>query len=323
MPKRLKEFFRSKNREPLPSSSDTSQKGELVAGSHSANQPGDLSSRGEDSVQAQVGNSGKSDDPGSDGQYGTTILSDSGSDSQVDLVFVHGLTGKSMKTWRNAKTEFSWPTEIAKDIGPSRVITFGYDVDVTSFFGHTSKSRLGEHAQDLIGDLARLRDDTDTETRPIIFITHSMGGLVVQKALSLSRARAASHLRAIEKCTIAIAFLGTPHAGSDLATWAGVGTKLIGTVRDVNKDILRTLERESETLRDTQENFGQLLESRKDEGTRIQITCFYEQLAVTGVGQIVPISSATLLGYDSYGIHANHMVRAGNLQRHSRQLLIC
>jgi hypothetical protein len=124
------------------------------------------------------------------------------------------------------------------------------------------------------------------QSRKIIFITHSLGGLVVQKALSLSRSRSEAHLKQLERYTTGIVFLGTPHHGSDLAAWATVCGKLVKSFKDTNVDILNVLRPESEVLRDTQDEFGQLLESRKSEGRKINITCFYEELAMSIIGQV-------------------------------------
>ena len=109
---------------------------------------------------------------------------------------------------------------------------------------------------------------------------------MVQKTLSLSRACAEPHLRCIESCTRGVIFLGTPHNEADLAAWAVLGTKIVSKFKDPNQDIVRTLERESEVLRDTQDNFGQLLRIRQGQGTNIEITCFYEGKAVTAAGLV-------------------------------------
>jgi hypothetical protein len=113
-----------------------------------------------------------------------------------------------------------------------------------------------------------------------------LGGLVVEKALSLSRSRSEAHLKQLEQYTIGIVFLGTPHHGSDLAAWAVVCAKFVSRFKDTNLEILNVLKPESEVLRDTQDEFGQLLESRKYEDRKIHITCFYEELAMSIVGQV-------------------------------------
>ncbi|KAL2038542.1 hypothetical protein N7G274_008589 [Stereocaulon virgatum] len=52
-------------------------------------------------------------------------------------------------------------------------------------------------------------------------------------------------------------------------------------------------------------NFHTIVRHRKDDP--IELTCFYEELAVKGIGEIVPQRSAKIPGYNLYGIHANHM----------------
>lgn len=111
----------------------------------------------------------------------------------------------------------------------------------------------------------------------------------MEKALSLSLSRSEAHLKQLERHTIGIVFLGTPHHGSDLASWAAVCVKIAKKFKDTNLEIVNALKPESEVLRDTQDEFGQLLESRKNEGRKIQITCFYEELAMSVVGPVVLI----------------------------------
>jgi hypothetical protein len=51
-----------------------------------------------------------------------------------------------------------------------------------------------------------------------------------------------------------------------------------------------------------------MLRSRHDQGLApLQITCFYEELRVKGVGEVVTKHSAILPAYNHIGIHADHM----------------
>jgi hypothetical protein len=102
----------------------------------------------------------------------------------------------------------------------------------------------------------------------------------------LSRSRSEAHLKQLERYTKGIIFFGTPHHGSDLAAWAAVCAKFVSRFKDTNLEILNVLRPESEVLRDTQDEFGQLLESRKYEDRKIHITCFYEELAMSVIGQV-------------------------------------
>lgn len=96
---------------------------------------------------------------------GLTLLYQPAESSQavVDIVFVHGLTGNAYGTWYHQKDRVHWPSNLLKgDIPDARIFAYGYDADVTSFWGHASRNRLGEHARNLLGDMARERGNTKT-----------------------------------------------------------------------------------------------------------------------------------------------------------------
>lgn len=174
------------------------------------------------------------------------------------------------------------------------------------------------------------------ETRKILFVVHSLGGLLTQNALCLSRGSAEKHIWRIGDCTIAIAFLGTPNFGADLASWAKFGTNIVRTVIHANTDIVSVLRPGSEMLASIQSGFHNILRLRKEEGLEISITCFYEELPLPIVGEVldpchfllvssplirrkvVPKHSAILPGYASYGIHANHMVSLRSCHVHTQ-----
>ena len=80
-------------------------------------------------------------------------------------------------------------------------------------WGPASTSRLSNHAESLVGKLVRERERSDTVTRKIIFVAHSLGGLVTEQALTHSKNSAEKHLNQIERCTTGIVFLGVPHCG--------------------------------------------------------------------------------------------------------------
>ena len=227
----------------------------------------------------------------------------------ADIVFVHGLTGSADSTWTSQKDDIHWPSQLlCQDIIDVRISTFGYDADVVSLWNPVSQNRLRNHAENLLGSLVRMRERTSTEALNIIFVAHSLGGLVVQSSLGVSRESTEPHLRQLEACTVGICFLGTPHLGSDLAQWGRLGALLAKTFRRANTDIVKVLSPGSEMLAATQERFFNILNRRLGEGSKISITCFYEELAMPIGGLVVPERCATLPGYSKYGIHANHRV---------------
>ncbi|KAF3479854.1 WD40/YVTN repeat-like-containing domain [Arthroderma uncinatum] len=226
----------------------------------------------------------------------------------VDIVFVHGLTGSSENTWTHPDSNLHWPRQLLKeDIPNARIFTFGYDADVASFWGGASQNRLTNHAENMIKDLVDERSDTKTDDRELLFVAHSLGGLVVERALQLSSCPKEQHLGQIEKCTHGIVFLGTPHSGSDFAPFAkALAQTLRACGKRVNTNILETLKRDSETLLDVEDWFATWLRTRSKAQNPVNITCFFEELELPVVGKVVPEGSARIPGYPLYGIHADH-----------------
>ena len=219
--------------------------------------------------------------------YGVKVLYDSGTEASVDIVFVHGLTGNAYNTWLHKDTGVHWPSELlGRDIPHARILSFGYDADIVNLWSPVSNSRLSNHAENMIGDLVRKRERTNTETRKILFVAHSLGGLVTECALNYSRNAVEKFLHQIERYTAGIIFLGVPHCGADLAAWANFGTRMVSILRRANKDIVGVLKPKSEMLRVAENDFYKILRLRKDEGSEISITCFYEELPVIGIGEV-------------------------------------
>ena len=219
--------------------------------------------------------------------YGVKVLFDSGNSVCVDIVFVHGLTGDAYNTWLHKETGIHWPSKLlGQDIPHSRILSFGYDADVVNILGGgpASNSRLSNHAENLVGELVRARERSATETRKIIFVAHSLGGLVTEQALTHSKNSVEPHLNQVEQYTIGIVLLGVPHCGSDLEAWATVGRRLVSILKRTNKDILSILNPDSEMLHMVENNFHTNLRRRKDDP--IKIVSFYEELAVKGIGEV-------------------------------------
>jgi len=102
--------------------------------------------------------------------------------------------------------------------------------------------------------------------------------------------------------------MGTPHCGSDLASWVKVFGSLTDMFKKTNTELLKTLQPDSEVLARIQTEFHTMIRARADDGKRaIKISCFFEELPVRGAGLIVPMHSAILPSYTQIGIHSNHM----------------
>jgi hypothetical protein len=104
------------------------------------------------------------------------------------------------------------------------------------------------------------------------------------------------HLKTIIDSTIGIAFLGTPHAGAGgLATMAKKSAQLLGLVHNVNTRIVGVLQTDSEVLAILQQSFHTMLRAR--EPRKIDISCFFEQIQVPGIGWVTTLLKPHTLIY--------------------------
>ncbi len=280
MPPGFKELFRSRklrSQSPLPSRGYSSQ----------ASAPQDPPAQPSQTISPATNVPAPPAAIGEGHNYGVNVLHDGNSGASVDIVFVHGMTGNAYHTWLHKDTKVHWPGELLRqDIPDVRILSFGYDADIVGFWNPTSNSRLSNHAENMVGELVRKRERTNTETRKILFVAHSLGGLVVEYAIRHSRNAVERHIHQVERCTAGIVFIGVPHHGADLGSWAHLGTQIANLPRRANKDIVGILKPGSEMLRGVQKDFHSILRLRKDEETAIEITCFYEELPVIGVGEV-------------------------------------
>lgn len=130
---------------------------------------------------------------------------------QADIVFVHGLNGHWRNTWGSSGG--FWPDWIAEDF-PAAVRSVEYEAAFTNW-GHSLS--IPERARNLE---AILRDRGIGE-RPVVFIAHSLGGLIVKQLLRYAAdAREDSRERQLLQNTRGVIFLATPHTGSVVATVA-------------------------------------------------------------------------------------------------------
>jgi protein SERAC1 len=227
-------------------------------------------------------------------------------DATVDICFIHGLTGDRESTWTADGQSAPWPkTLLPSKLANARILTYGYDAYIVRK-GVASSNQLVDHATNLLNDLTTDRVCCNAPSRPIIFVTHSLGGLICKQAVLLSRNNPESHLRGIFHCTIGIIFMGTPHRGAWVADWAKIPASALGLVKSINKSLLEILQTDNQALKLIQVNFWSMIRERQKANQPPEVTCFFEELPLVGVGKVVSKESATLEGYNLISIHANH-----------------
>ncbi|KAL6890894.1 hypothetical protein GGI43DRAFT_209640 [Trichoderma evansii] len=231
--------------------------------------------------------------------------------AKVDVVFLHGLTGHREKTWTaKGETEPWLKTLLPKDLPTARIITYGYDADILNLTRVAGQNTVREHAKSLINDLGALR--TDTVGRPIIFVVHSLGGLVIQDALQTCTNPNDETQSDLLSSTRGVAFLGTPHAGSDLEKFATVVANIVRIAKKPNKKLLGVLKNNCQVLANVTNDFRTIVVGRLQDhqsGLRpIELHTFIEEQPVDFLKcRVVEPDSAKIPGYNYDTIPANHM----------------
>ncbi|KAK6829587.1 hypothetical protein PG987_010171 [Apiospora arundinis] len=199
----------------------------------------------------------------------------------ADVIFVHGLNGGSYSTWSkgNNPSHF-WPQEwlprdeAFKDV---RIHTFGYP----SAVGRDSILNVHDFARSL---LAAVRDsptiNRDANTS-IIFISHSMGGLVVKKAYIIGQHEA--EFQPVVERIRATFFLATPHHGAGIAQTLARLLSMVPGARPFVEDLIP----QSTALQSINEDFPRVC-------SKLQILSFFETRPMTiGVSKVLIVEKTS------------------------------
>jgi pimeloyl-ACP methyl ester carboxylesterase len=187
--------------------------------------------------------------------------------SHVAVVFVHGIFGDTVETWTSPshKRFFDLLDSVPEISKKTDMLAFGFP---SAMFASGSFD-IREAANRLH---LRLGVHGILDYQKIIFVAHSMGGLVVLRELL-------THREVLERVPVLV-FLATPQEGSDITRIADhiSNNPALSQMRPADaNDLLKTLSDEWNSIPPT---------------VRPHVRCAYEKLATHGV-MIVPWSSAT------------------------------
>ncbi|OAL28874.1 hypothetical protein AYO20_09354 [Fonsecaea nubica] len=228
---------------------------------------------------------------------GLTVLHEPESSPSVDIVFIHGLGGTSRHTWcSNRDLQLFWPREwlpYEQDLSSTRVMTFGYNAHFSSLsHGNENILNVSDFAKDLLFSLkfavGNGERNLNIGTVPIIFVAHSMGGLVAKKAFILGQHD--EHYHDLIQAVSAIVFLSTPHRGSDLAE--SLNRILSVCIGLSSREFVSELAKNSQTLQEINEQFRNL-------ASRLSIVSFFETLKTAiGLSRVMVLQKdSSILGY--------------------------
>uniref|UniRef100_A0A3B3YT83 Protein SERAC1 n=1 Tax=Poecilia mexicana TaxID=48701 RepID=A0A3B3YT83_9TELE len=148
--------------------------------------------------------------------------------SKADVLFIHGILGAAFKTWRQkdrstleeereAESEDDytecWPKSwLAADCPNLRVLSVEYDSHLSDWMANCPS--LAYRSRELLNKLKL----AGVGERPVVWVAHSMGGLLVKKMLL--DAADDPDLQGLLKNTKGIMFYSVPHHGTFMAEYS-------------------------------------------------------------------------------------------------------
>ena len=224
---------------------------------------------------------------------------------EVDLVFLHGLRGSPFRTWRSMTNEIMeekqtdcWPRDwFPVDVPRCRVILVQYDTELS---GWTSKCPVQSEISTIeyrSSELLNKLKNAGVGRRPVVWIAHSLGGLMVKQML-LDAAKSPK-FSSLNVNTKGVVFYAVPHKGSDIASMVtGKARYFLLPSFEV-----KALQKGSEYLENLQNDFVNFIQEN-----RIGALSFAETLPAKIVRNTLIVSpdSADLGVGDFIPLSANH-----------------
>uniref|UniRef100_A0A8C4NIS0 Protein SERAC1 n=1 Tax=Eptatretus burgeri TaxID=7764 RepID=A0A8C4NIS0_EPTBU len=187
-----------------------------------------------------------------------------------DILFVHGLLGAAFKTWRLRDPEASvhlsggkyrdvsqcWPKSwLGEDCPENRVLSVEYDTRLSDWFpecpSDSYKRSLAYRSREMLAKLQA----AGVGEKPIVWVTHSLGGLMVKQMLVDAASNPATG--GVLSNTRAVVFFGVPHCGSRLAELSLAVRFVLFPSAEIAE-----LRRDSAMLRDLHKQFTELVRLR-------------------------------------------------------------
>lgn len=229
---------------------------------------------------------------------------------KADVLFLHGLGGDAFGTWRNGKDgSISWPQWLGEEFSDVGVWSLGYSASPTKwmlpvgwllskFFPSWRDAGHTMSLPDRAGQVLDLMVQHGFGDRPILFICHSLGGLLGKQILRKASDATDIRKRAVWENTRGVLFLATPHSGAILASLLNSFRIVFGAT--VSIEDLRVHDAHLRDLYDWYRNHATLL--------NVQTVTYYEMRSAKNVMPIVnPTSSHPGVGADPVALDEDHL----------------
>ncbi|XP_050805557.1 protein SERAC1 isoform X2 [Gopherus flavomarginatus] len=215
---------------------------------------------------------------------------------KADVLFIHGLLGAAFKTWRqqdinqplDAKAfegeevySECWPkTWLASDCPSLRIVSVEYDTHLSDW---KTKCPIEDHRKSIAyrsNELLNKLRAAGVGDRPLVWVSHSMGGLLVKKMLV--DASKNPEMDKIVNNTRGIIFYSVPHHGSQLAEYSMNARYLLFPSVEVKE-----LSTDSPALKELNDDFLSFAKDKK-----FPVLSFAETLPThidLGIGDLIPV----------------------------------
>lgn len=190
-----------------------------------------------------------------------------------------------------------------------RVLGLNYETSLTEWSANKNnncpcekKGTLHNRAEELLNNL--VESNVGQNGRPIIWVGHSMGGLIVKSIIIQALKDKRPNVQCLAENTRAILFLGTPHKGSPGATLKQHIQLILSPTIEVKE-----LKENSTYLLGLHENFLKYIEDAKNPIQIISIAegCPTVLTAFKFPFHIVPAESAKLQIGEFYVLNCDHL----------------
>ncbi|KAI0440580.1 hypothetical protein F4803DRAFT_577497 [Xylaria telfairii] len=162
---------------------------------------------------------------------------------KIDCIVVSGLSSHPFGSWKDRGGHFMWLVDDVDCIPPNvRLLLYGYD---TSLLASKSFQGVADIRERLSNSVRSIRARPSIEPRPLVFIAHSLGGLVVKETVChMAKADPASAM-----CIYGLVFFGVPHRGLLVEPWLRM------VHNQPNKKLIESLRPASPYLESLDKNF--------------------------------------------------------------------
>lgn len=205
-------------------------------------------------------------------------------DEPRTIVFVHGLIGDPVLTFKHPTADKSWPSMMAVD---NRILRSGsrlsdYRIGLLSYdTNEGSGLTVEELAARVLTHLTAVGLHDSSEE--LIFVTHSLGGIIMKRVLTLASQN--PRWQKLAERTTLMFLISSPSSGSPAATAAKYLPSLF---KKANRQVLDLTDIDDNTYLQSTHNAWELFLQRRP---RPHILCAYEKRETYGI-KIVPLAYA-------------------------------